>query len=399
MANLDEISRFIQIPSRARRLLEWPEKEVRLTLSMRLSEDRFIQTNVFLVYHNTARGPAKGGLRFAPDITLDQTRQLAELMTWKTALTRVPFGGGKSALSVDSQSLSRQERVVLLKELVHLIRAELDTGAYIPAPDLGTNAADMAIIYGETHRAESVTGKPPSLGGLPGRRQSTGRGVARTAVLSLARFLKMDAPGASVAIQGFGNVGSWAAHFLSKSGLRVVAVSDINGGVYRDSGLDIQLLMKWVQEGNSVADFKEGSKISNEDLLHLPVDVLIPAACENVLTEKTAAGVNAKMVVEGANAPTTAEGDSVLLDRGVVVVPDILANAGGVIASYVEWMKAKSGALTRESETYQVVDELIEESLLEVAAFSREKKVPLRLAAQVLAVSEVVRAMDERGWL
>ncbi len=324
---------------------------------------------------------------------------LAELMSWKTALTKIPFGGGKSAVAVDPRNLTHQERVILLKEFVHLIRMELDTGAYIPAPDLGTTTADMAIIYGETHRAESVTGKPPSLGGLPGRKQATGRGVAKTTMLSLKTFLKMDPKGASVAIQGFGNVGSWTAHFLSRQGLRIVAVSDITGGVYNEGGLEIENLMQSAQKGESVTTFSGGSRISNEDLLNLPVDVLIPAACENVLTEKSASGVRTRMVVEGANAPTTREGDSILLDKGVTVVPDILANAGGVIASYVEWMKAKSGALTRESETYEIVDELIEESLSRVVAFSREKKVTLRLSAEVLAVTEVTRAMGERGWL
>ena len=282
MMDFDTISHYTRVPDNARLLLEKPEKEIKLTLNLRLGEKRLVQADAFVVYHNTARGPAKGGLRFAANVTLEETRDLAERMVWKTALTKIPFGGGKSAVSLDPKSLSRQEKVAILKEFVHLIKEELFSGNYIPAPDLGTNPSDMAVIYGETHRPETVTGKPPSLGGLPGRKEATGRGVATISVLALKRLLNISPEKASFAVQGFGNVGSWTAQFLSRSGMRLVAASDIGGGIFNESGLGTSELVKWAESGQTVSDFSNGERISNEQLLSLPVDVLIPAACENV---------------------------------------------------------------------------------------------------------------------
>ena len=398
MVDFKLIGKYERIPSQARRVLEVAEKEVTLTVNLRFNNKKAILVPAYLVFYNTVRGPAKGGIRFAKDVTLASTRDLAELMVWKTALTKIPFGGGKSSVALDPSELTGEEKVTVIKEFVHLIREDLRAGNYIPAPDMGTNEADMAVIYGETHILESVTGKPARVGGLPGRKQATGRGVATTTLLALENQ-GLDRGKSRVAIQGFGNVGSWTAYFLHKAGLKVVAISEITGGVYDKNGLDIPGMMKYARTGQIPKKFRSLRKISNEQLLELDVDVLMPAAVGNVLTKKNASKIRAKMIVEAANGPTTPEADRIFDRRALFVVPDILANSGGVIASYLEWRKAKSGSLTREAETYQTIDELIGESFEEVMKLSRRKKVSPRLAAQIIAVSEVIRTMDDRRWL
>jgi glutamate dehydrogenase/leucine dehydrogenase len=330
---------------------------------------------------------------------MEHTEDLAEKMVWKTALVGVPFGGGKSGIRLNPKDFSRMQKTAILKEYVHVLRPDLISGQYVPAPDMGTSGADMAIIFGETHLSESVTGKPPRVGGLPGRLEATGRGVSTCVIAGSKRFLGSDLSGRSVAIQGFGNVGSWTARFLAEYGARIVAVSDITGGVYADSGLDVNRLADWCEEGNALADCDEYDAMTNEELLAADVDVLVPAATEQVLTEANAAAVRAKMIVEGANGPTTADADAILADRGVIVLPDILANSGGVIASYVEWRQAKSGALTSREETFETVDELILGAFDQVTEFATSKKATPRVAARALAVQEVVYTMDDRGWI
>jgi len=398
MIDFDLIGKYERIPGRARRILETAEKEVALTINLRLNRRKAIFVPAYLVFYNTVRGPAKGGLRFSKDVTLASTRDLAARMVWKTALTRIPFGGGKSSVALDPHELTGEEKAAVIKEFVHLIREDLRAGNYIPAPDLGTNEADMAVIYGETHILESVTGKPARVGGLPGRKQATGRGVAATALLAIENQ-GLDREKCTVAIQGFGNVGSWTAHFLHKAGVKVVAVSEITGGGYDRNGLDIPGMMKYSRTGLIPRKFRKLRKISNEELLRQNVDVLIPAAVGNVLTKKNASKIRAKIIVEAANGPTTPEADTIFNKRKLFAVPDILANAGGVIASYLEWRKAKSGSLTREQETYQTIDELIGESFEEVMELSGKRKVPPRLAAEIIAVNEVVKTMDDRRWL
>jgi len=325
--------------------------------------------------------------------------ELAEKMVWKTALVGIPFGGGKSGIALDPTKFSRMQKTAVLKEFVHVLRPELLNGMYIPAPDMGTNSADMAVIFGETHLPECVTGKPPRVGGLPGRLEATGRGLATCVSAAAKEFLKQDLEGLTVAIQGFGNVGSWCGHFLSQRGARVVAVSDISGAVTARGGLDVHKLAEWTARGKPLDDFPDYDKLTNAELLAMNVDILVPAATENVLTGDSASAVSARMVVEGANGPTTAEADAILGDKGIPVIPDILANSGGVIASYIEWRKAKSGSLTSRDETFDTVDELVLSALARVTDFTSRRKVTPRLAARVLAVEEVVHAMADRGWI
>jgi glutamate dehydrogenase/leucine dehydrogenase len=256
----------------------------------------------------------------------------------------------------------------------------------------------MAAIYGELHMPECVTGKPPRVGGLPGREEATGYGVSVATIYALEKLRNKDAKGSTVAVQGFGNVGSWTCNFLSESGSRIVAVADADGGVFNSEGLNIKDLHKHVNEKGTVKGFS-GKTITNEELLALNVDVLIPAAVENVINRETAPRVRAKIVVEGANGPTTAEGDTILRNGGSVVVPDILANSGGVIASYVEWRSGKSGSITPRQEVYNTLRETIEDAFHRVTETSDRLDLSYRDAAMVLAVDEVVKAMHDRGWV
>lgn len=395
---LSRIAGVLHIPPNAIRLLERAEKEITIFLNVRVDDKTTITADSFLVYHNTARGPAKGGIRFSPDVTLAEVRDLAERMTWKTALTGIPFGGGKSGIAIDPKSLTPYAKREIIREFVHLIRSELTTGSYIPAPDLGTGPREMAVIYGELHIPECVTGKPVAVGGIPGRREATGRGVATTALLTAERILGKSISECTVAVQGFGNVGSWTARFLSSMGAKIVAVSDSKGGTLREEGIDVEELSRYKMDEGTVVGFAR-HEISNEDLLSLEVDILIPAAVGGVLDEGRAEKVRAKAIVEGANGPTTPEGDEVLKDKGVPVIPDILANSGGVIASYIEWRSAKSGSMTSASEVYETIDERIGFAFERVIKLRDEKGISYRDAAMALAVREVVTAMEERGWI
>ena len=395
--NFEHLGKIISISDDAKRLLEGLEKEISFRLDLRLDRG-LICFDSHAVFFNAARGPAKGGIRFAPDVTLEETRVLAELMVYKTALAGIPFGGGKSAICFDPSQYTRGEIDSIVKEYVHMLRDEICTGAYIPAPDMGSGAHEMAIIYGETHNPESVTGKPVEVGGLPGRREATGRGVATVAIAAAGELLSKPIEKTRVAVQGFGNVGSWACRFLSEAGAKVVAVADITGGAYNEDGIDIQNLSQYRQEAGTLAGYGDTS-ITNEQLLASDVDILIPAACGHVLTGENADQVRAGMIVEGANAPTTKEADEILHTKGIPVLPDILANSGGVIASYVEWRRAKSGSITKIEETYETIDTLILESLESVTKLAKAERASYREAALALAVGHVIKAMEARGWI
>ena len=397
-ADLSRIGRLLNLSSIEEKLLEKDEKQTIIDLRAKLDDKTVILADAYLVYHNTARGPAKGGIRLAPNVTLEETRDLAERMTWKTALTRIPFGGGKSGISVDLRTTSAFTKKLVIRRFVHEIRLELSSGSYIPAPDLGSGPPEMAAIYGELHMPECVTGKPPRVGGLPGREEATGYGVSIAAIYALEKLRNKDVKETKVAVQGFGNVGSWTCNFLSERGARIVAVADAYGGVTNPDGLNIKELSRHVNENGTVKGFK-GRTITNEDLLSLDVDVLIPAAVENVINRETAPRVRAKTIVEGANGPTTAEGDAILRKKGAIIVPDILANSGGVVASYVEWRSGKSGSITPRQEVYDTIRETIADAFDRVVETSERLSLSYRDASMVLAVDEVVKAMHDRGWV
>jgi glutamate dehydrogenase (NAD(P)+) len=397
-ADLSRIGRLLNLSSIEEKLLEKDEKQTIIDLRAKLDDKTVILADAYLVYHNTARGPAKGGIRLASNVTLDETRDLAERMTWKTALTKIPFGGGKSGITVDPRRMSAFTKKLVIRRFVHEIRLELTSGSYIPAPDLGSGPPEMAAIYGELHMQECVTGKPPRVGGLPGREEATGYGVSAATIYALEKLRNKEVKDSTVAVQGFGNVGSWTCNFLSEKGAKIVAVTDVDGGVFKADGLDIRALRKHVEENGTVNGFN-GKVITNEELLGLDVDVLIPAAVEKVIDRETAHRVRANIVVEGANGPTTAEGDAILRKNGLIVVPDILANSGGVVASYVEWRSGKSGSITPRQEVYDTIRETIVDTFDRVVETSERMNLSYRDASMVLAVDEVIKAMHDRGWV
>lgn len=397
--DFDTLGAYVDLPAHARRLLERSEKEIQCSLSLRIDADRLIEATCYVVYHNSARGPAKGGIRMMPTVTLDSTRDLAERMTYKASLAGIPFGGGKSGIRIDGGSLNRFEKTALLREFCHMLSLELNHGMYIPAPDMGTDASDMAVIYGRFERPEVVTGKPPRVGGLPGRNEATGKGVASVCDWASLRYLGSTLKGHSVAVQGFGNVGWWTAAFLAGQGAKIVAVSDVTGGLYDPAGLAWDELGRLCPGEGGLASVAGARAISNTDLLLLDVDILVPAAAGNQIDETVAEALRARLVVEGANGPVTPEGDRMLEARGIPVIPDVLANAGGVIASYVEWRNGKSGSITDKEDTYQVIERTLKKSWGRVMEMVKRHGLAPRMAAHAVSLREVVEAMKDRGWI
>ncbi|MFC1563201.1 Glu/Leu/Phe/Val dehydrogenase [candidate division KSB1 bacterium] len=398
MLNFDRLRKIIPISAKAQTLLSKPEKEITFQIRVHINKKMF-SFDAYAVYYNTVRGPAKGGIRIAPNVTLEETRDLAERMVYKTALVDVPFGGGKSGICIDARKFDRFDIGYIIKEYVHVLSRDLNTKTYIPAPDMGSGPLEMMVIYGETHIPESVTGKPISVGGLPGRNEATGRGAAVIAKEAALSFLNQPLNEIKIAVQGFGNVASFSAYFLSQWGMKIVAVSDFKNGIYNSEGLLIPDMMQYVRQDGIFENLGLGEKISNADLLKLDVDILIPAACENVINIDNAENICAPIIIEAANGPTTPEADRILKRKNIKVIPDILSNAGGVIASYVEWHQGKSGNLTEVSETYAAIDKLLIKNFKLVKDMAEELNVSNRDAALAISVKKVITAMEERGWI
>ena len=396
--DFDRLKKIISIPAYAQTLLSNPEKEITFQINMHINKKLF-NFDGYAVYYNTVRGPAKGGIRLSPNVTLEETCDLAERMVYKTALTDIPFGGGKSGICIDPTKFDRYDIGYILKEYVHILQKDLNTQKYIPAPDMGSSPLEMMVIYGETHIPESVTGKPVTVGGLPGRNEATGRGAAVIAKEAAVNFIDKPINEISVAIQGFGNVGSFAAYFLSMWGMKVVAVSDAQCGIFNPEGLPIPEMMIYARKDGTLSTLGLGETISNADLLTLDVDILIPAACENVININNTQNIRSSIIIEAANGPTTYEADEVLNGKNIKVVPDILSNAGGVIASYVEWHQGKSGILTDISETFAVIDKLLKKNFVLVKDMAEKWNISYRDAALAIAVHKVITAMKDRGWI
>ncbi|NDB31545.1 MAG: Glu/Leu/Phe/Val dehydrogenase, partial [Actinobacteria bacterium] len=380
--------------------LSTPRRILEVAVPLRRDDDRVEMYKGYRVQYSTTRGPSKGGVRFHQDIDLDETVALAMLMTWKCALTNLPYGGAKGGVAVNPSQLSERENERLTRrytsEILPIIGPERD----IPAPDVGTDERNMAWMM-DTYSVNAgysvpgvVTGKPIVLGGSLGRTSATGDGVA-IAVCEALRQKKIAQDGATVAIQGFGKVGYWAALALEKLGLKVVAVSDVKGGVTGFSS--VESLQKFARENGTVVGAPGTETLTNTELLHLPVDVLVPAALADSITHSTAPGIKAKVVVEGANAPTTPQGDQVLNDKGILVVPDILANSGGVIVSYFEWVQDKQNFFWSADEVKENLNSIMMRAINEVAETSVSKKVTWREAANMIGVGRVAQAHRLRG--
>jgi len=383
-------------------MLATPRREMNVAIPLRRDSGEIVLLHGYRVQHNISRGPGKGGLRYASSVDIDEVRALAMWMTWKCAVVDVPYGGAKGGVTIDPRehSTAELERVTrrYTSEIMPIIGPERD----IMAPDIGTDEQTMAWVM-DTYSVNLgytipavTTGKPLPVGGSLGRATATGRGVVHAAVAALAD----DGVALSevrAAVQGFGKVGSHAAHWLHEGGARVVAVTDVDGGTRNDDGLDVPALLAHTASGLPASTFPGGSPVSNAELLALDVDLLIPAAVENVLDEETAQTVKARWVVEGANGPTTPEGDRVLRDRGVVVVPDILANAGGVVVSYFEWVQANQAYWWTEDEIADRLQHRMRTAYAAVATTAREQSISLRDAALTIGVRRVAEAHQIRG--
>ncbi len=360
----------------------------------------------YRVQHNAARGPCKGGLRFSPEIDLDEVKALAMLMTWKTAVVNIPYGGAKGGVVCDPWKLSAGELNRMTRRFTYSIMSVIGPDSDIPAPDVNTNPTVMSwmmdtysMLKGRTTLGV-VTGKPLELGGSLGRTGATGRGVYLTMEEALRQKGASCCNHVSIALQGFGNVGSNFARVAHQNGGRIVAVADAFGGVFNPSGLDIPMLADYAQKHpkRSVEGYPEGDSIGNRELFDLKVDVLAPCAIENQITAHNAPGINASLIVEGANGPTTPAADDILMDKGVTVVPDILANAGGVVVSYFEWVQGISSFFWSEKQVTEALQDILVRSFAEV---NRTKEAyglkSLRVAAMALAINRVARAIELRG--
>ncbi|MGA0851175.1 MAG: Glu/Leu/Phe/Val family dehydrogenase [Candidatus Nanopelagicaceae bacterium] len=380
--------------------LSTPRRVLEVAVPLRRDDGRVEMYKGYRVQYSTTRGPAKGGVRFHQDIDLDETVALAMLMTWKCALTNLPYGGAKGGVAVNPNSLSIAENERLTRrytsEILPIIGPERD----IPAPDVGTDERNMAWMM-DTYSVNAgfsvpgvVTGKPIVLGGSLGRTSATGDGVA-IAVREALKLKGIHPEDATVAIQGFGKVGFWAAVALENMGLKVTAVSDVNGGVTGFKKLSD--LQRFTQDNGTIVGAPGTESITNTELLHLPVDVLVPAALADAITESTASGIKAKIVVEGANAPTTPGGDAIMNDKGILVVPDILANSGGVIVSYFEWVQDKQNYFWSADEVKENLNSILMRAINEVAEHSAENRVTWREAANMIGVNRVAQAHRLRG--
>ncbi len=398
---VDRAARALGMPEHQQVGLKTPFREVMVELPLHRDDGTMRTYHGYRIQHDNSRGPMKGGLRFHPRVELDEVRALASLMTWKTAVVDVPFGGAKGGIDCDPAELTRKELEYLTRLFVGRIHMLIGENEDIPAPDVNTNPQVMAWIVDEYAKYRGftpgiVTGKPLPLGGLVGRLSATGRGVAIVTERA-APDVGVTLRGARVAVQGFGNVGSWAAHSLAALGARVVAVSDVHGGVFHGDGLDVEALMAESRSTGSIIGFDGVERISNEELLALDVDILVPAALEEAIRADNAGDVRARMVVEGANAPVTPSADDMLMTRGITVVPDILANAGGVTGSYFEWVQ---NTQRFRWSAQRVEDELVRTLTTaygDVRAAAREFDCSLRTGAFILAVRRVAEATELRG--
>jgi glutamate dehydrogenase (NAD(P)+) len=384
------------------KVLRYPSREITVHIPVQMDDGRIEVFTGYRVQHSIARGPAKGGIRYAPDVTLDEVRALASWMSWKCAVVNIPFGGAKGGIICDPKKMSRSELERMTRrytaELIEFIGPEKD----VPAPDMNTNEQTMAWIMDtySMHMRQTVTavvtGKPVALGGSRGRREATGRGVMVICDEAMKK-LGMNREETRVIVQGFGNVGSNAARLMHEAGYRIIGIAEWDGGLYNSNGIDIDALVEYKEKNGTIHGFKGAEKADSAELMISDCDVLVPAATENVITSKNAAAIKAKVIVEGANGPTTATADEILADKGVFVMPDILANAGGVTTSYFEWVQDRQGYFWKESVVNEQLEHIMRSSFEDVVRTAEIHKVNNRIAAYMLAIDRVASAIKLRG--
>ena len=398
----DEAARVLSLDPGIWRILTHPKRQIIVSCPVQMDNGEIEVFTGYRVQYNITLGPAKGGIRYHPDVTIDEVTALAAWMTWKCAVAHVPFGGGKGGIVCDPTRMSKRELEALTRRYVSEIIDAIGPDKDVPAPDVNTDAQIMAWVMdtysmhvGHTETAV-VTGKPVEMGGSLGRREATGRGVM-IVTREAAKHLGLDIKGVRVAIQGFGNVGSVSAELLAGIGARIVAVTDWKGGVYNERGLDVAAMLEYVKTHKSIDGFPGGEPLTNEQLFELDVDVLIPAALENQVTIDNAPSIKAKILVEGANGPTTPDAHQHLHQRGVFVIPDILANAGGVTTSYFEWVQDRYGYFWELDEVNTRLEQKMREAFDDVLQTSMKYKVDLRTAAYIVAISRVGSVTKMRG--
>ncbi len=386
------------------RYLKHPSKEITVYIPVPLDTGRLEVFVGYRVLHSTIRGPGKGGIRFAPDVSIDEVRALAAWMTWKCAVVNIPFGGAKGGVICDPSKLSKTE----LERITRRYTAELSEWfgpeRDVPAPDIGTNEQTMAWVmdtYAMHVRQATtavVTGKPLELGGSQGRKEATGRGLMICCNNALTK-LKMKREGCRVIIQGFGNVGSQAALLMHEAGYKIIGIADIHGGLYNEKGFDIPKVLDWVYgQRKALPEFPGGGdKMTAQEVLFHPCDILVPAATENQITSQNAGRVDCKILCEGANGPTTSYADSIIEDKGIFIVPDILGNAGGVTVSYFEWVQDRQGFFWRENEVNERLQDVMDHSFEQVLHYAETHGVNNRIAAYIVAIDRVARALRLRG--
>lgn len=406
LGSLDDVAARLHLDPGIHAILREPERELTVAVPVVMDDGSIKVFKGYRVQHSSARGPCKGGIRYHPDVNLNEVKGLAAMMTWKCAVVNIPYGGGKGGIQVDPTGMSQGELARMTRRFTAMILPILGAKRDIPAPDVNTNAqvmawmADTASMIEGTQMLEIVTGKPLNMGGSKGRKEATGRGVA-ICTGELLRRVGKPMSETTVAVQGYGNVGSYAARILHEMGAKIVAVSDVSGGIYNPDGLDLPAVDKAVNahprhllEGYTERDVE---RINNEDLLETRVDVLIPAALEHQIRGDNADKIHARYIVEGANGPTTREADEILYEKGVIVAPDILANAGGVAVSYLEWVQNLQNFYWDEEEINQRLTSIMKQSFAGVWDYAQAQAVPMRLGAMMLAVDKVAEAVQQRG--
>jgi glutamate dehydrogenase (NAD(P)+) len=402
MSRFDRAAQLLNLDADLYAVMRVPNRELKVYIPTRMDSGRIQVFEGYRVQHNFARGPAKGGIRYSPDVNLDEVRALAAWMTWKCAVVNVPFGGAKGGIICDPQQMSIGELERMTRryasELLDFIGPEKD----VPAPDMNTNEQTMAWIM-DTYSMHArhtvtavVTGKPIDLGGSSGRREATGRGILFVINEAIKRF-KMSPESTRVVVQGSGNVGGIGAQLLHEAGYKVVAISDVHGGIYNPNGIDIPAALRHLQATRSFEDYPGVERVTNSELLELECDVLVPAATENQITSQNADRIKCKVLAEGANGPTTAAADQVLHEKGIFVVPDILANAGGVTVSYFEWVQDRMGYFWREDVINQRLQDTMVASFNDLCRYADAHAVDTRTAAYMLAIDRVAYDTRMRG--
>jgi glutamate dehydrogenase/leucine dehydrogenase len=403
MSRFKEASQVLGLEEEVYNVLKSPAKQVIVALPVTMDTGHIQVFEGYRVIHSTILGPSKGGIRYDPHVNIDEVKALAAWMTWKCAVVDIPYGGAKGGITCNPRNMSDGEIERLTRAYTSAMADIFGPDKDIPAPDMGTGPREMAWLMDEYSKMQGmtvnavVTGKPIVMGGSLGRTEATGRGVMVTALAAMEK-LKINPYKATCAVQGFGNVGSWAARLLHERGLIIQAISDVSGAYFNEKGIDIEKASAY-REANkgSLAGFTEATKITNEDLLTLAVDLLVPAAMEDVITATNAPNIKAKLIVEGANGPTSSKADSIINEKGIMVVPDILANAGGVTVSYFEWVQNRLGYKWTADRVNRRSDRIMKDAFTNVYKTSQDYKVPMRIAAYMVAIDKVAKTYKYRG--